>query len=281
MGVQNHCGDAEWLRRAPKSPNNLTSTFFNTVRLLPKDLRFEHGGAKLASCPGRHHGRPQKFFQGRGQHRRFACPFQVSDDAMQTDVHITLYPSYSTSKIPHCNGNIKKMRFAGSNSQEYYDIIYTIGYLQFEEQGTSFQRSITMVFNETTNYDFILPAWQHMSGSHRNKSCKRLRFRRKRSITFLIKSCLSLLIFSRWTLIQKPNMPSSDIANRSHVFTLGNVLRLAISLKTRKLDNEKQTYIGQLPVTQISNSPAPHFLLLLQHLEVFGSGSRVIWSIEN
>jgi len=39
---------------APKSPNNVTSTVFNTVHLLPKDRRFEHGGAKLASCPGRH-----------------------------------------------------------------------------------------------------------------------------------------------------------------------------------------------------------------------------------
>jgi len=38
----------------PKSPNNVTSTFFNTVHLVPKDLRFEHGGVKLASCPGRH-----------------------------------------------------------------------------------------------------------------------------------------------------------------------------------------------------------------------------------
>jgi len=26
-----------------KSPNNVTSTFFNTVNLLPKDLRFKHG----------------------------------------------------------------------------------------------------------------------------------------------------------------------------------------------------------------------------------------------
>jgi len=47
-----------WGRRicagAPKSPKNVTSTFFNTVHLFPKDLRFEHGGAKLASCPGRH-----------------------------------------------------------------------------------------------------------------------------------------------------------------------------------------------------------------------------------
>jgi len=38
--------------RAPKSPNNVTRTFFNTVHLLPEDLRFENGGAKLASCPG-------------------------------------------------------------------------------------------------------------------------------------------------------------------------------------------------------------------------------------
>jgi len=30
------------------------NTFFNKVHLLPKDLRFEHGGAKLASCPGPH-----------------------------------------------------------------------------------------------------------------------------------------------------------------------------------------------------------------------------------
>ena len=40
--------------RAPKSPNNVTSTLFNTVHLLPKDLRFEHGRGKLAYCPGRH-----------------------------------------------------------------------------------------------------------------------------------------------------------------------------------------------------------------------------------
>jgi len=40
--------------RVPKSPNKVTSTFFNTVHLLPKDLRFEHGGAKLDVCPVRH-----------------------------------------------------------------------------------------------------------------------------------------------------------------------------------------------------------------------------------
>jgi len=56
----NHTGGAEILRGrrmtagVPKSPNNVTSTFFNTVDLLPKDLRFEHGGGEIASCPGRH-----------------------------------------------------------------------------------------------------------------------------------------------------------------------------------------------------------------------------------
>jgi len=39
---------------APRSPNNVASTFFKTVNLLPKDLSFEHGGAKLASYPGPH-----------------------------------------------------------------------------------------------------------------------------------------------------------------------------------------------------------------------------------
>ena len=43
----NHCG-------ALKSPKNVASTFFNTVHLLTKDFRFEHRGAKLLSCPGRH-----------------------------------------------------------------------------------------------------------------------------------------------------------------------------------------------------------------------------------
>jgi len=50
----NHYGGAEWLRGAPESPNKVRNTLFNTAHLLPKDLRFKHGGAKLASCPRRH-----------------------------------------------------------------------------------------------------------------------------------------------------------------------------------------------------------------------------------
>ena len=44
-GASNDCG-------SPKSPNIVIGTFFNAVHLLPKDLRFEHCGARLASCSG-------------------------------------------------------------------------------------------------------------------------------------------------------------------------------------------------------------------------------------
>jgi len=36
---------------ALKSPNNVTITFFNIERMLPKDLSFEYGGAKLLLAP--------------------------------------------------------------------------------------------------------------------------------------------------------------------------------------------------------------------------------------
>jgi len=51
-GALNHCGSAELLREAPKSPNNVTSTFFNTVNLLPKELRFDHWAPNLFVAPG-------------------------------------------------------------------------------------------------------------------------------------------------------------------------------------------------------------------------------------
>jgi len=54
MGVPNHCGARGMTVRASKKPNNVTGTFFKTIHLLPKDLRFEHGGTELASCPGCH-----------------------------------------------------------------------------------------------------------------------------------------------------------------------------------------------------------------------------------
>jgi len=52
--VSNRYGGVESLRASPKSPNNVASTFINIVHLLTKDLRFEHGSAKLISCSRRH-----------------------------------------------------------------------------------------------------------------------------------------------------------------------------------------------------------------------------------
>ena len=46
LGALNHCRGVELLLEAPKSPNNVTSTFFNTVNLPSKELRFDHRGAK-------------------------------------------------------------------------------------------------------------------------------------------------------------------------------------------------------------------------------------------
>jgi len=46
IGAPNHCGGAD-------NTKNVTSTFFNTVNLFAKELKFEHGDAKFASCPGR------------------------------------------------------------------------------------------------------------------------------------------------------------------------------------------------------------------------------------
>ena len=43
----------------------------------------------------------------------------IADDAMQMDVHKTLYPSYSKKKVPHVTVTITKKRFVGSNSQIY------------------------------------------------------------------------------------------------------------------------------------------------------------------
>ena len=46
MGAPNHCGGA------PKGPKNITGTFFNTVQLLSKYLRFDHGGPNVLFAPG-------------------------------------------------------------------------------------------------------------------------------------------------------------------------------------------------------------------------------------
>ena len=50
-GANNFLG-AESLWEVPKNPNNVTSTFFNAINLVPKDLRFKHGAPNLLLAPG-------------------------------------------------------------------------------------------------------------------------------------------------------------------------------------------------------------------------------------
>jgi len=43
----------------------------------------------------------------------------IADDIMQMDVNKTLYPFYTTKKMPPCYDNNHKKIFVGSNSQVY------------------------------------------------------------------------------------------------------------------------------------------------------------------
>jgi len=63
MGALNHCRGAELLLEAPKSPNYVTSTFFNTVNLPSKELRFEHRAPNFDhGGNGSTRGAPNLFF---------------------------------------------------------------------------------------------------------------------------------------------------------------------------------------------------------------------------
>ena len=43
----------------------------------------------------------------------------IADDAMQIDVHKTLYPFYTTKEMPYVTVTITEKRFVGRNSQVY------------------------------------------------------------------------------------------------------------------------------------------------------------------
>ena len=92
----------------------------------------------------------------------------IADDAMQMDVHKTLYPFYTRKKMPHVTVTITKNTSLAERAR--YIIIttvYTVDYLHIFNAGHFFsskhchdlQRKnhwIAVVFNETRNYDFIL-----------------------------------------------------------------------------------------------------------------------------
>ena len=101
VGALNHCGGRLMIVRAPKSLNNVTSTFLNTVQLVTKNLRLEHGGAKLALALGTSHvvtplpAKNRVWIRfNRLRHR--SCWYKVPSaacehDAEQTSDHVVLH----------------------------------------------------------------------------------------------------------------------------------------------------------------------------------------------
>jgi len=86
---------------------------YSSLHLLPKDLRFEHGGAKLAYCPGHHSTllRPWHVAQNRGSRNytyrftffpsNFCAPRQSGAHGMCHACH-TLDTPLTITLIPNC-----------------------------------------------------------------------------------------------------------------------------------------------------------------------------------
>ena len=115
------------------------------------------------------HERPHKFFQEGGQRRYFAYRFQVADDAVQTEFTKRFALSKRQRKCPMLRQQSQKCASLAAIAR-YITIIYTIGKLLM---GSSFQKSIATVCNETANFDFILPSTTCQRYLEA-KSCKRL-----------------------------------------------------------------------------------------------------------
>ena len=140
-------------------------------------------------------------FSKRGQRQHFAAPCQVADDAMRMYVHETFYHFYTTTPQKYsCYDNIfTKLRFLGSHSKVYHD--------NFHNRLSADFQGVVLLFTEVLPWSLanhkvrLYFTYQDLSTSFRNNSCKRLGSRPKQSITLSIKPSLSLLIFSRGTLI--------------------------------------------------------------------------------
>jgi len=85
-----------------------------------------------------------------GKRRHFAYTFQVSDDAVQTDVYKALYPLY-TKRNCSFYGNIHKKFASLAAIARYIAISYKIDYVQIFLAGYFFtKKQIAIVFNKTT-----------------------------------------------------------------------------------------------------------------------------------
>jgi len=124
-----------------------------------------------------------EIFPGGGQRRNFAHPFQVANDAMQMDVHKTLYPFY-TKENSYLTTRVTEMCFFGSNS--HYPGI--LRYNLHNRLSADFQ-SRAVLIKEALPWSLTKPqivtlfyltrfvsvtSKQDLSASLRNKICQRL-----------------------------------------------------------------------------------------------------------
>jgi len=65
----------------------------------------------------------------------------IADVAMQMDVPKTLYPFYTTKKMPHVTVTITKKRFVGSSSHVYlyYDNLHNAKSADFQRRAFLFK----------------------------------------------------------------------------------------------------------------------------------------------
>ena len=57
----------------------------------------------------------RKYFSRVGKIDILVVHFRLLTIQMQIEVHITLYPYYTTKKMTHVTATVPKMRFVGSN----------------------------------------------------------------------------------------------------------------------------------------------------------------------
>ena len=111
LRISQWCGTSRWVLRGVNCRHSGTFLFtlahfcYWSYHVLNWYIFLKKWGFVVFSYIRSDHRRPQKFFQG-GQSRHFPYPFQVSDYATQIDVHKTLYPFYTTKKMPNVTATV-------------------------------------------------------------------------------------------------------------------------------------------------------------------------------
>ena len=102
-------------------------------------------------------------FSSEGQRRHFAYRVQFADDAKKIDVHKTLCPPYTTTKMHHVTATVTKMRFFGNNNQVHYNNSHNRLSAGFQSRAPLFKEALPCSLTKPQIKDVILPTktWRH------------------------------------------------------------------------------------------------------------------------